>query len=917
MIHGFWRRLLTAVAVAFFASPAIPAAEPVRPIVPGFERFYTGARADAVGGQLLLSELNCVSCHQPGDKSLTRKQAPILDHIGNRMRVGHLRKFLSDPQAVKPGTTMPNLFAGDSDKQQKVEALVQFLASTGAIRHERVDSKSVASGKDLYSKVGCVACHGPRDNAGNAVKASATVVPLGELKGKYSIGSLAAFLENPHTVRPSGRMPKLLVAKEAKDVAGYLLQGININVAASQGTTSFAYYEGGFDNVPDFAKLKSNGTGIGAAFDLGAAKRESNYALQFEGYFKLDRDAEYTFTLHSDDGSRLYVDGKLVVDNDGVHPPQAKQGKSRLTRGIHKVSVGFFQAGGGAELSVQIEAPGAGAHNLGELTAATEAALDKKPVSAEPKDEDAIEIQPALVEKGKSLFASAGCASCHQMNVDGKAVVSALSVPTLAKLRPEQGCLAATPAKGTPWFALGAAQKTALAAAIKTPPAPPKTPAEVIARTMTTFNCYACHVRGEVGGAVDELNKLFLTTQPEMGEEGRVPPPLTGVGAKLNPDYMKQILDKGAHDRPYMHTRMPGFGVGNVGQLVEAFGAVDTLPKVPEIQFADSMQRVKSSARQLIGPQAFACTKCHTFNGQKAEGVQGIDMVLMTKRLKRDWFHAYIENPQAVRPGTRMPTGFLNGKSILPEYLDGKPATQIEAMWVYLLDGGKAQPPAGLGKQYIPLVPKTSAILYRNFIQGVGPRAIGVGYPEKANLAFDANDMRLAMIWQGGFIDAGKHWTDRGDGFQVPLGDNVLSLHGGVPFAVLAKPDDAWPVGSGKSHGYRFLGYHLSEDDRPTFLYTVGDVKIEDFPNGVAGKDPSIRRTLTLTGKGEKLHFRAAVGSKIETLSDGWYRIDGTWKLKIDSAVAPQVRSSGGKSELLVPVPLKDGKARIVLDYVW
>ena len=54
-----------------------------------------------------------------------------------------------------------------------------------------------------------------------------------------------------------------------------------------------------------------------------------------------------------------------------------------------------------------------------------------------------------------------------------------------------------------------------------------------------------------------------------MGDEGRVPPPLDGVGAKLNPDYFKQILDKGAHDRPYMHTRMPGFGTANVGQLVE------------------------------------------------------------------------------------------------------------------------------------------------------------------------------------------------------------------------------------------------------------------------------------------------------------------------------------------------------------
>ena len=102
-----------------------------------------------------------------------------------------------------------------------------------------------------------------------------------------------------------------------------------------------------------------------------------------------------------------------------------------------------------------------------------------------------------------------------------------------------------------------------------------KEPAEIIARTLTTFNCYACHERDKVGGPEEALNKLFQTTQPEMGDEGRVPPPLDGVGAKLNPDYLKQILDKGAHDRPYMHTRMPGFGAANVGQLAEAFAALD------------------------------------------------------------------------------------------------------------------------------------------------------------------------------------------------------------------------------------------------------------------------------------------------------------------------------------------------------
>ena len=75
---------------------------------------------------------------------------------------------------------------------------------------------------------------------------------------------------------------------------------------------------------------------------------------------------------------------------------------------------------------------------------------------------------------------------------------------------------------------------------------------------MLAFNCYACHSREQIGGPEEELNKSFTTTQPEMGDEARIPPPLDGVGAKLNPEYFKQILDKGAHDRPYMQTQMPG-----------------------------------------------------------------------------------------------------------------------------------------------------------------------------------------------------------------------------------------------------------------------------------------------------------------------------------------------------------------------
>src|SRR5262249_11359503 len=164
-----------------------------------------------------------------------------------------------------------------------------------------------------------------------------------------------------------------------------------------------------------------------------------------------------------------------------------------------------------------------------------------------------------------------------------------------------------------------------------------------------------------------------------------------------------------------------------------------------------------------------------------------------------------------------------------------------------------------------------------NFLEGAGPRAIGVGYPEKAHLAFDTNDLRLAMIWQGAFLDAARHWTDRGSGFEPPLGDNIIHLPAGAAFAVLGKDTEPRPKRSPRELGQKFLGYRLTPDQRPTFLYAVAGAKVEDFPNAVAGKSPSLRRTLTLTAAQPVagLWFRAAVGDKIEATGNGWYRVNG------------------------------------------
>ncbi|HTU20266.1 MAG TPA: c-type cytochrome [Gemmataceae bacterium] len=917
-----------------------PAAEKAKqdghPIVPGFERFHAGGTDAVKGGRLLLGELNCISCHKPENgqeasgvapapRVLQRKQAPILDRVGERVRRSYLRKFLRDPRAIKPGTTMPNLFAAvpEAERDEKIEALVHFLAATGTLKRERADTKAAATGQQLYHQVGCVACHGSRDNNGDADKLLATSVPLGDLRTKYSIHSLTVFLEKPHAVRPSGRMPGILNNQEAKQVANYLLRGQSL--AQLPANMSYAYYEGTWDKLPSFANLKPRATGKAPGFDLSLAQRPGNFALRFEGYLRIDRGGDYRFHLHSDDGSKLFLDDKLAVVNDGVHPPSTVSQAVKLTKGTHKLTAGVFNAGGGVELHVDIEGPGLGRQDLAPLVTLTPEGNPKPTVKpVDPNEEDDFALKPELAAKGRELFASVGCASCHPLSDGGKAIASNLKASPLDKLGGTSGCLATEPAKGLPHYALNTAQRGALAAAIKAPAAATK-PAveEIIARTMTTLNCYACHERGKVGGVEQGVNALFITTQPEMGEEGRLPPPLNDPGAKLKADYLKQIFNQGAHDRPYMLTRMPRFGEANVPGLIEAFATADKgkVEPVAKVTFTHSLRRAKSEARKMCGGGSLGCVKCHTFAGNKAEGVQGIDMLLMPKRLHHDWFYRYLLDPQKLRPGTRMPTAWTNGMTVLPDVLDGSTAQQIESIWLYLQDGGKAALPPGLRKHSIPLEVGKEAIIYRNFIEGSGSRAIGVGYPEKANLSFDANDLRLALLWQGEFIDAGRHWNDRGVGFEPPLGENVIHLPAGVAFAVLAKHDETWPTKSGKDLGYQFHGYRTTPDGRPTFSYSCRGARVEDFPNAVAGKSSSsIRRALTLTSDKPvaNLWFRAAVADKIEpAAAKGSYRINGEWTLKLDAGAEAKVRKSGGKTELLVPLRFQDGKARIVEEFVW
>ncbi len=914
-------RIFLIASMTMFACAMNATAQPkgaTGPAVPGFARFHADGKTDpAAGGRLLFGELHCARCHATAAPASDKdaRTAPILDGIGSRVKHNYLEKFINDPHGTKPGTKMPNLLAGldEADRKATATALAHFLASTGTPSQARPNRNGINAGRDLHSKVGCVACHGTRDAKGDADKLFATTVPLGDLKDKYTLVSLRSFLENPHDTRPSGRMPGLLSVKEANDVANYLLQGSMPGLSATN--MKYSYYQGAFKNMPDFNKLKPVATGETSDFDIRVATRADDIAIKFEGYLKIEKDANYSFTTTSDDGSILWINGKVVVNNDGIHPPKAKQGKVKLTKGVHKLVLGFFNGGGGMELKAEIEGGGLPKQPLGPLVWLTEKA--DLPVAVNDKKEAVFTVDAALAAKGKALFGSVGCANCHQMGKE-KAQVTATA---LDKMKGDGGCLSAAPKKGVPSFGFTANQIAALTAALSKPlpNAKDAKPADVVKQQMTALNCYACHERDKIGGPEEDLNKFFLTVQPEMGDEGRLPPSLNGVGAKLNHTYLRKVVEQGSQDRPYMYTRMPKFA-SHGHAVVEAFMALDTPEKAPVVKLPEPLNKTKFAARHMVGPTAFGCTKCHTFAGQKAEGIQGIDLAIMTQRLQHNWFFNYMLDPTKYRPGTRMPASFPNGTTLLKKVLDGRADTQIEAIWVYLSDGKAATPPTGIDSKSIPLVPVAEAIIYRNFIKDAGPRAIAVGFPERSHYAFDANDMRLALIWQGAFMNANRHWTGRGVGFEPPMGDNVVHMPAGVSFYVLGSADEAWSAKPAKELGYRFLGYRLTDDNRPTFNYMFNGIKIDDTPNAVDTKGvSSIVRTFTLSTENpiDKLYYRAAVGNKIEAdAKAGWYRVNDM-RIRIEAEGQPIIRQSGSKMELLVPIRFKGNTAKLVQEYVW
>ena len=84
----------------------------------------------------------------------------------------------------------------------------------------------------------------------------------------------------------------------------------------------------------------------------------TNYGAQFEGDIETPTTGTWTFYTESDDGSKLWVDGMEVVNNDGLHAMRERSGTITLAAGTHEFRVRFFERAGNHGLIVRWRGPG-------------------------------------------------------------------------------------------------------------------------------------------------------------------------------------------------------------------------------------------------------------------------------------------------------------------------------------------------------------------------------------------------------------------------------------------------------------------------------------------------------------------------------------------------------------------------------
>lgn len=123
---------------------------------------------------------------------------------------------------------------------------------------------------------------------------------------------------------------------------------------------NYSYYHGtDWHFIPVLSNLKPIKKGQAFEFRINDInERGGQFVIRYQSYLQIDQAGTYKFYTNSDDGSKLYINDDLIVDNDGDHGTIERAGSVELQQGLNKITVDYLNAGGGAWLDVFYKGPG-------------------------------------------------------------------------------------------------------------------------------------------------------------------------------------------------------------------------------------------------------------------------------------------------------------------------------------------------------------------------------------------------------------------------------------------------------------------------------------------------------------------------------------------------------------------------------
>jgi cytochrome c2 len=713
-------------------------------------------------------------------------------------------------------------------------------------------------GDRLLAELHCTACHEAKGAVAERIGQS-VASDLSLSNQRLRSDFLLSHLADPHDVDPTSRMPDLLVGKSSDD-----------RIQIARALLSFL----------------SEGTQI-----------EAQQAQLARGSFERGKEVFYTV------GCIACHQVPLSDDKPGFKDSLAP------SSGISVDGVRSKYLFGGVVRFLEDRKSGHGRGSAPALQLEESEAIDVATYlagGAVGGDGKSFEPDLQLISDGRRYFDSFHCGQCHGERDSGKArtnpVSAAQSIQALENL--DGGCLSEIPSPGIPHYRLSSTQRKAILVAInRIKDGGGLTLEQEIDHELMGNRCYACHSRDGMGGPKGEMHSFFRSTESDLGDEGRLPPHLTGVGRKLKRSAMEQVISGRMASRPYMLTRMPAFNHDLSVRLANYFSIADiSSDEVPTVrEHAENQVGRNMWGRALIGSKGLGCITCHRLGGNPSLGIQAIDLAHAPRRLRPEWFRDYLIDPAKFRPGTRMPAFWPDGQPSLSGF-GGATTRQIDSLWAYLSELDQSRLPDGIeNTEDFLLHPGKRPLVFRTFLKGVGNHAIAVGFDSGTHIAFDSLHLRWAIAWSGDFLSAESTWDDRFTPLADPEGAELISIQSLEP-----RFDSVT--------GFR--GYRLDPTSGvPEFDYTVAGVRIMDAMQPVGSESRHLRRRLSLKEAiVDGLWLDIASGRDVESLPSVWLVVG---ELRIETAAPVRVVSDKDGARVQVQFAGADPVKTIFIDYRW